>query len=178
VIDPVLRASLAGAGSAASAAGRHWRLPVCYGGEFGPDLDGMAASVGLPAEEIVRRHASTTYRVYMLGFLPGFPFMGDLPEALALPRRQEPRVRVPAGSVATAGRLTAIYPWESPGGWHLLGRCPVPLFSPHWSGAALFLPGDAVSFDVVDAAEFARIEQRWQGSTKLPVEYLAVAEAA
>ena len=87
-------------------------------------------------------------------------------------------MRVPAGSVATAGRLTAIYPWESPGGWHLLGRCPVPLFSPHWSGAALFLPGDAVSFDVVDAAEFARIEQRWQGSTKLPVEYLTVAEAA
>ena len=177
-IDPVLRASLAGAGPAASPSGRHWRLPVCYGGEFGPDLEGMAAALGLSPEEIVRVHASTTYRIYMLGFLPGFPFMGDLPEVLALPRRQEPRVRVPAGSVATAGRLTAIYPWESPGGWHLLGRCPVPLFSPYWPGAALFLPGDAVSFDVVDAAEFARIEQRWQGSTKLPVEYLTVAEAA
>ena len=177
-IDPVLQAELSGAVAVASRNARHWRLPVCYGNEFGPDLEGMASSVGVSPEEIVRLHASTVYRVYMLGFLPGFPFMGDLPEMLALPRRQEPRVRVPAGSVATAGRLTAIYPWESPGGWHLLGRCPVPLFSPHWPGAALFLPGDCVGFYAIDAAEFMHIERRWQGSGEVPVAYLVPAEAA
>jgi len=90
----------------------------------------------------------------MLGFQPGFAFLGDLPERLSRPRRSEPRLRVPAGSVATAGTLTAIYPWESPGGWHLIGACPVPLFSAAWPQAALLLPGDRVRFRAVDEAEY------------------------
>ena len=137
--------------------GRVWQLPVCYGDEIaacGPDLDELAQACGLPPAEVIRLHASVTYEVYMLGFLPGFAFMGDLPELLSRPRRYEPRLRVPAGSVATAGTLTAIYPWESPGGWHLLGACPVPLFSANWPQAALLLPGDRVNFRAVDAAEY------------------------
>jgi len=137
--------------------GRVWQLPVCYGDEIaacGPDLDELAQACGLPPAEVIRRHASVTYEVYMLGFQPGFAFLGDLPAQLSRPRRSEPRLRVPAGSVATAGTLTAIYPWESPGGWHLLGACPVPLFSANWPQAALLLPGDRVCFRAVAATEY------------------------
>lgn len=177
-IDPVLIALLALPASVASVAGRLWQLPVCYGGEFGPDLEAMAQATGLSADAVAALHAANTYSVYMLGFLPGFPFMGDLPEQLSLPRRPEPRLRVPAGSVASTGRLTAIYPWESPGGWHLLGRCPVPLFSPEWPGAALFLPGDRVRFYAVDRPEFERLERHWQQDRRLPAEYLVSGEGA
>ncbi len=170
-IDPVLEELLATTHTTSGESGRLWRFPVCYGGEYGPDLESLAAAVALSPDEVVRLHAATTVRVYMLGFLPGFPFMGDLPEVLSQPRRSEPRVRVPAGSVATAGRLTAIYPWESPGGWHLLGRCPVPLFSPRWPGAALLQPGDRVAFSPVDAGEFAALARRWREDPELPIEY-------
>jgi KipI family sensor histidine kinase inhibitor len=102
----------------------------------------------------------------MLGFLPGFPFMGDLPEVLARPRRSEPRTRVPAGSVATAGTLTAIYPWESPGGWHLIGACPLPLFSVAWPQAALLLPGDRVRWRPIDAAEYHSLSDRDAGDER------------
>ena len=171
VIDLILGELLATTHTAIGENGRLWRFPVCYGGEYGPDLESLAAAVARSPDEVVRLHATTTVRVYMLGFLPGFPFMGDLPEVLSQPRRSEPRIRVPAGSVATAGRLTAIYPWESPGGWHLLGRCPVPLFSTRWPGAALLQPGDRVGFEPVDAAEFAALARRWREDPSLPVEY-------
>lgn len=139
-------------------AGRHWRLPVCYEGEAAPDLAEVARTLGIDAAEVVALHSTTDYLVYMLGFLPGFPFMGDLPAALRLPRRNEPRVRVPAGSVAIATGLTAIYPWESPGGWHLLGRCPVPLFDPRRDSPALLAAGDRVRFTPVSAKQCADIE--------------------
>lgn len=177
-IDPVLVSLLGQPVGARVLSGRQWRLPVCYGGQFGPDLEPMAEATGLSPGEIVALHAANTYSIYMLGFLPGFPFMGDLPDQLSLPRRAEPRLRVPAGSVATAGRLTAIYPWESPGGWHLLGRCPVPLFSPEWPGAALFLPGDRVGFQAVDRPEFERLERHWQQDCRLPDEYLVCEESS
>jgi KipI family sensor histidine kinase inhibitor len=95
----------------------------------------------------------------MLGFLPGFPYMGDLPEPLALPRRADPRLRVPAGSISIATSLTAIYPYESPGGWHLIGATPIRMFDPERSEPALFAPGDAVSFYPIGAGEFAAIRQ-------------------
>ena len=110
--------------SAATAASRRWRLPACYEGEAAPDLAETACTLGITPDDVVALHSGTEVVVYMLGFLPGFPFMGDLPERLRLPRRTEPRVRVPAGSVAIANALTVIYPWESPGGWHLLGALP------------------------------------------------------
>ncbi|HNR61387.1 MAG TPA: 5-oxoprolinase subunit PxpB [Thauera sp.] len=138
--------------------GRHWQLPVCYEGEAAPDLAEVASTLGIDAAEVVALHSGTEYLVYMLGFLPGFPFMGDLAERLHLPRRSQPRVRVPAGSVAIATGLTAIYPWESPGGWHLLGRCPVPLFDARRASPSLLAAGDKVRFVPVSADEYRTLE--------------------
>lgn len=135
------------------ATGRVWRLPACYASQYAPDLADAARRLDLSEDEIVRIHAGSRFRVYMLGFLPGFPFMGDLPDHLQLPRRAEPRTRVPAGSIAIAGRLTAVYPWESPGGWTLIGHCPVPLFSLAWDRPALLTAADVVTFEAVSAAE-------------------------
>lgn len=152
--------------------GRLWRLPVCYEGEAAPDLADVARAVGITEAQLVEMHSGTEYLVYMLGFLPGFPFMGDLPEALRLPRRAEPRVRVPAGSVAIATGLTAIYPWESPGGWHLLGRCPVPLFDARRDSPSLLAAGDRVRFTPVSSDEYRAIEAGLQRGDIDPVRWL------
>lgn len=141
-----------------SSAVRHWLVPACYEEGAAPDLVATARALNLDAGELVSIHAGTEYVVYMLGFLPGFAFMGDLPEALRLPRRTEPRTRVPAGSIAIAAGLTAIYPWESPGGWHLIGHCPVPLFNAMRSAPALLRAGDRVRFEPVGTAEHDRLK--------------------
>ncbi|MBV8334427.1 MAG: 5-oxoprolinase subunit PxpB [Alphaproteobacteria bacterium] len=137
------------------AAGMLWRIPVCYEGEFAPDLADVVQLTGLTASEVVSRHTGMQYHVYMLGFLPGFPYLGDLATELALPRRADPRLRVPAGSVAIATSLTAIYPYESPGGWHLIGTTPIRLFDFKRARPALLTPGDTVIFEPIDAAAFA-----------------------
>lgn len=157
--------------------GRHWRLPVCYEGDAAPDLAETARAIGVSEAEVVALHSGTEYLVYMLGFLPGFPFMGDLPEALRLPRRAEPRVRVPAGSVAIATGLTAIYPWESPGGWHLLGRCPVPLFDAARASPSLLAAGDWVRFEPVSTTEFERLERALHAHEIDPLQWLAAGPA-
>ena len=158
-LDPVLRSLLDQPGAAKQThAPRRWCLPVCYGGAFGADLIDVAAACGQTPERVVELHAGTEFTVYMLGFMPGFPFMGSLPEVLSVPRRTEPRVRVPAGSVAITGRLSAIYPWESPGGWQLLGRCPVPLFDPAAARPVLLAPGDRVRFESVTSERFAELD--------------------
>ena len=158
LLDPALLALLQQAQRTPLAAGRHWRLPVCYGGSFGADLADVAAATGLAPDAVVQLHASTEVSVYMIGFMPGFAFMGDLPPGLSMPRRREPRLRVPAGSVAITGSLTAIYPWLSPGGWQLIGRCPVPLFDAAAAQPALLAPGDSVRFEAVDTTRFAELE--------------------
>ena len=140
-------------------AARRWRVPVCYEGEFAPDLDEVARLTGLATTEIVALHHARCYHVYMLGFLPGFPYLGDLPEALRLPRRADPRLRVPAGSISIATSLTAIYPYESPGGWHLIGATPIRLFDPLRSPPALLAPGDAVRFEPIGADAFAALRR-------------------
>jgi inhibitor of KinA len=145
---------------ASCAAATLWRIPVCYEGEFAPDLAEVARLTGLTPGEVVALHSGTRYHVYMLGFLPGFPYMGDLPRELALPRRADPRVRVPSGSISIATTLTAIYPYESPGGWHLLGTTPIRLFDCGRARPALLTPGDAVLFEPIDAAAFASIRER------------------
>jgi len=145
--------------------GTLWRVPVCYDGEFAPDLAEVARLTGLSPGEVVALHSGTRYHVYMLGFLPGFPYMGDLPAQLALPRRADPRVRVPAGSIAIATTLTAIYPYESPGGWHLIGATPIRLFDPEGAPPALFAPGDAVQCEPVDPGAFASIKQAVDGGS-------------
>jgi inhibitor of KinA len=139
---------------------RLWRVPVCYEGELAPDLGDVAAQTGLTTEEVVALHSATRYYVYMVGFLPGYPYMGDLPAALALPRRADPRVRVPPGSVAIATTMTAIYPLESPGGWHLIGTTPIPIFDAHRQSPALFAPGDAVRFEPVHRQAFDDLQAR------------------
>jgi len=149
-----VRAALEDTAPAAHADGRLWRLPCCYEGE---DLDDLAARLKLSREEIAVRHAETVHEVYAIGFLPGLPFMGELPEGFSVPRRTSPRTRVPQGSVAIANGLTVIYPFESPGGWHIVGRCPVPLFDTERATPALLAAGDRVRFDPVARNEFDRI---------------------
>ena len=146
--------------AAADQVRRHWRVPVCYEGELAPDLPEVAARAGLEPHEVVRLHSSVGYHVYMVGFLPGYPYMGDLPPPLHLPRRADPRVRVPPGSVAIATAMTAIYPVESPGGWHLIGTTPIRIFDVASLPPALFAPGDAVEFEPIDRARFDRLRDQ------------------
>ena len=140
-----------------SAEPRTVRLPALYGGEAGPDLEPLAHRAGLPVEELVHLHAAADHRVAFLGFAPGFPYMTGAPRALAVPRMATPRVRVPAGSVAVADGYTGIYPSESPGGWHLIGRIAQRLFDPSASPPSLLLPGDRVLFEPVDGARFGEL---------------------
>ncbi|HEY8536420.1 MAG TPA: 5-oxoprolinase subunit PxpB [Vicinamibacterales bacterium] len=130
--------------------GRLVELPVRYGGEDGPDLAEVAAECRLAPEEVVRRHAARAYRVFMLGFLPGFPYLGLVDPAIQVSRRAEPRTRVPAGAVGLAGPMTGVYPVQSPGGWRIIGRTPVQLFDPTASPPTLLRPGDRVRFVPVD----------------------------
>jgi inhibitor of KinA len=132
---------------------RH-RIPVCYGGVFGPDLDEVAAQAGLTSAEVAARHAAGTYRVQMLGFAPGFAYLGPVDSALALPRRVTPHARVAAGSVAIADGCTGIYPSASPGGWHVIGRTFVKPFDLQRDQPFLFRPGDQVAFDPIEPAQF------------------------
>ena len=136
---------------------RLWQIPACYDKSCAPDLDEVAERTGLSTNEVVARHSSTRFLVYVVGFAAGFPYMGDLPPELVLPRRADPRVRVPAGSIAMATTLTGIYPLESPGGWHLIGAAPIRLFDPEWQRPALLRPGDFAKFEPVDLAEYERI---------------------
>lgn len=150
---PQLEALLEGL-EVAEGSGRVWHLPACYEGELAPDLDDVAQRTSLTPDEVVAQHSAETYLVYMVGFLPGFPYMGDLPQHLQLPRREEPRLRVPMGSVAIATAMTGVYTFESPGGWHLIGRTPVRIFDLRRQPAALFEPGDEVCFVPISRAEF------------------------
>jgi KipI family sensor histidine kinase inhibitor len=125
-------------------------IPVRYGGPDGPDLDEVAERQSMTPEAVVALHASRTYRVFQLGFVPGFAYLGILPSALVLPRRPTPRARVPAGSVAIAGQQTAVYPSATPGGWHVLGRTDLRLWDPSAGSPSRLAPGDRVRFVAVD----------------------------
>lgn len=143
-LEHALRMRASAAASAPTS--RCVEIPVRYGGDDGPDLERVAQRAGFEVDEVVRRHAGATYRVAMLGFAPGFPYLLGLDPALQLPRRAEPRLRVPAGSVAIGGAQTGIYPRELPGGWHLVGRTPLSLFDPAGEPPCLLAPGDEVRF--------------------------------
>lgn len=131
------------------------KMPVCYGGEYGPDLAEAARMCGIGIDELIARHTAPTYTVAMIGFAPGFPYLLGLDESLALPRLATPRTRVPAGSVAIGGSQTGIYPRESPGGWRLLGRTPRRLFDATRDSPSLLSPGDRVRFVPVASDAFA-----------------------
>jgi inhibitor of KinA len=131
-------------------------IPVCYGGEFGPDLKSVAELHGMTPESAIELHASTTYHVYFLGFAPGFAYLGELPETLLTPRLATPRRSVPAGSVGIAGSQTGVYPIATPGGWRLLGRTPVAMFRPDRAEMSLLAIGDSVRFVPISASQFAK----------------------
>lgn len=132
---------------------RQIRIPVCYEEGFAPDLALLAARKNISPEEVINIHSSHTYRVYMLGFLPGFTYMGKVDEAIAIPRKPQP-VPVQAGSVGIAGRQTGIYPLASPGGWYIIGRTPVKLFDGSRENPVLLEPGDSVVFFSISKDEF------------------------
>jgi KipI family sensor histidine kinase inhibitor len=135
-------------------------IPVCYAPAFAPDLGALAAHAGLAPEEVVARHAAGDYRVAMLGFAPGFPYLLGLDPALAMPRMDTPRLLVPAGSVAIGGAQTGIYPQDSPGGWRIIGRTPLRLFDATRDLHCLLAPGQRVRFVPVDEARFAELAER------------------
>jgi inhibitor of KinA len=129
-------------------------VPVCYGGEYGPDLADVASFAGTSQEEAIAIHSGPLYRVYVVGFVPGFPYMAQVDPRIALPRRSTPRTRVPAGSVAVAAGQTGIYPTETPGGWHLIGRTRLKPYDPSRAEPFAFRAGDRVRFTPIDRREF------------------------
>ena len=135
-------------------------IPVCYGGEFGPDLEEVAVARGLRPERVIELHSSQTYHAYFLGFAPGFAYLGDLPDSLATPRLATPRRKVPAGSVGIAGKQTAVYPFATPGGWNLLGRTPLRMFQAEREPMGLLDVGDEVRFRPIAREEFSALENR------------------
>ncbi|MDP2969480.1 MAG: 5-oxoprolinase subunit PxpB [Deltaproteobacteria bacterium] len=130
------------------------RIPAVYGSPYGPDMEGVAKHCGISTEEVIRLHTSKPYFIYMIGFMPGYPYMGELPEALIMPRLKTPRLSVPKGSVAIAQKQTGIYSMESPGGWQIIGRTPVELFNPEGKPPALLQMGDLVQFYSITEKEF------------------------
>lgn len=133
---------------------REVEIPVCYGGEYGPDLGEVADAHRVSADDVIRLHSSAAYLVYMVGFMPGFAYLGGLADAIATPRRSTPRKTVPAGSVGIGGRQTGIYPLDSPGGWNLIGRTPRKVFDIAREPATLLAAGDRVRFRAISDAEF------------------------
>ena len=129
-------------------------IPVCYGGEFGPDLEEVARHCGLSATSVIARHSRPEYRVFMLGFAPGFAYLGGLDPSIAVPRRETPRLKVPAGSVGIAGTQTGIYPSDSPGGWQIIGRTPLKMFDPSLEEPCRLGPGDRLRFVAIEEAAF------------------------
>ena len=150
---------LAETAGTAKAEGRQWRIPVCFDDDFAPDLNDLAQAKGMSREAVIALMCESTFQVYMIGFMPGFPYMGGLPEVLEMPRLASPRKAVPARSLAVAGSMCAVYPWESPGGWRLLGRTPVPMFSAaETDSPSLLASGDRVRWQAVERPLFLEME--------------------
>ena len=153
-----LHANLDGLSAEGAAAGKTIVIPVCYGGDFGPDLEHVATYHNMSGDDVVRLHTEPTYSIAMLGFLPGFAYLGGLNARLETPRLETPRVRIEAGAVGIGGAQTGIYPLASPGGWQIIGRSPVRPYDPERKPAFLYAAGDHIKFEAIDAAEYARIE--------------------
>ena len=137
-------------------------IPACYDEEFAEDLAEIAGKGNISVDEAVRLHSEQTYTVYAMGFCAGYAYMGDLPVELRQPRRSSPRTKIPVGSVAVADFMTSVYPLSMPGGWHIIGRCPIPLFNPGDQGnPTLLKAGDQVKFRPIDKDEFNRLKASW-----------------
>jgi inhibitor of KinA len=140
-------------------AARTVAIPVCYGGAFGVDVEHVAEHSGLTVDEVIAIHSGATYRVHMLGFAPGFPYLGGMSQRIATPRRASPRLKVPAGSVGIAGEQTGIYSLETPGGWQIIGRTPLALFQPTDNPPTLLAAGDIVRFRPITQEEFIALQE-------------------
>jgi inhibitor of KinA len=174
IADSIVRLEIPAAGDTI----RIITIPVAYGGDFGPDLGFVASHNAISPSEVIAIHTSVPYLVYMLGFTPGFPYLGGMSERIAAPRLKTPRVRIPAGSVGIAGKQTGIYPIESPGGWQLIGRTPLAIFNPSGPTPFLFSAGDYLQFAAIEAVEFSDIENQVASSSYVPsVRCIARAEA-
>jgi len=138
---------------------RHWRVPVAYGGAFGLDLDDVAKAHDMSSDELIRRHSTPRYDVAMIGFTPGFSYLRGLDPAIATPRRAQPRISTPSGTISIGGVQAALQCLAGPSGWHLLGRTPVRTFHPRRDPVFLIEPGDTVTFERIDAAEFERLDR-------------------
>ncbi len=141
------------------------QVPVCYGGVLGPDLEYVAKYTGLSTQEVIKIHTSKPYLVYMLGFIPGFPYLGGLQEQLMVPRQEKPRMKVPEGSVGIGGNQTGFYPSESPGEWWLIGRTPLKAFNPQHTNPFLVTAGDYVQFVDIKIDEYFRIRREVAAGT-------------
>ena len=161
-VEEILRGYLARMDSVALPEPRVVEIPVCYGGEFGADLNDVAALHGITAEQAIELHSETTYLVYFLGFVPGFAYLGELPEELVTPRLATPRRQVPRGSVGIAGNQTGVYPFATPGGWRLIGRTSIPMVRPEREELSLLAIGDRVRFTPISSERFALVERAWQ----------------
>ncbi|WP_052013258.1 5-oxoprolinase subunit PxpB [Halalkalibacter akibai] len=139
--------------------GREVVIPVCYGGEFGPDLEYVSSYTNLSKEEVIHIHSSEQYLVYMIGFAPGFPYLGGLPDCLFTPRRAKPRMKIPAGSVGIGGAQTGVYPISTPGGWQLIGQTPLQLFLPNQDPPSFLQAGDIIRFQPISEKEFGLLRE-------------------
>ncbi|AXI38508.1 allophanate hydrolase [Bacillaceae bacterium ZC4] len=143
-------------------------IPTLYGKEAGPDIQFVAETNGLSEEEVVKIHSSSDYLIYMIGFVPGFPYLGGMDKRIAAPRKKTPRSRIPAGSIGIAGEQTGIYPLETPGGWQIIGRTPVKLYDPQKQDPILLKAGDYIRFVPITEREYEKIEQQvLKGSYKV-----------
>jgi KipI family sensor histidine kinase inhibitor len=156
-VEELVRSELRAEPQAASR--RTIEVPVCYGGDFGPDLEDLARHAGLTSHAVIDLHSKPVYRVYFLGFAPGFPYLGGMDPRIAIPRLSSPRKEVPPGSVAIADENTGIYPVASPGGWRIIGRTPLRLFTPNADDPTLLQPGDSVRFRAITREEFAEAQR-------------------
>ena len=154
-----VHAILDGLSAEGASAGKTIVIPVCYGGEFGPDLEHVAQFHGITPDEVVRLHTEPTYLIAMLGFLPGFPYLGGMDPRLEVPRLDSPRTRIPPGAVGIGGKQTGIYPLASPGGWRLIGRTPAVLYDPHRENPILYQAGDYIRFCPITREEFQRLAE-------------------
>lgn len=144
-------------------------IPVCYGNQFGPDIEFVAQHNKLSVGDVIEIHTAKPYQVYMLGFTPGFPYLGGMCERIATPRLEKPRVKIPAGSVGIGGTQTGIYPVDSPGGWQLIGQTPLQLFSPSAPSPFLFAAGDYLQFQSIDPDHYLAVKQRVTAGSYQPV---------
>lgn len=159
-VESALRKMAERTGDMRTPKSRTVEIPVCYGGEFGPDLEEVAKFAKLKPSKVIQLHTSGIYHAYFLGFVPGFAYLGDLPEEIILPRLKTPRKKVTAGSVAIAGRQTAVYPFATPGGWRLIGRTPLEMFRTNRKPMELIAIGDKVKFRPISPEEFVKLESR------------------